>query len=244
MEESTLIQTLAVWGAVTGTIGTVIGVISLILRFRAHKRDNPSLLCAADFSFEHSSGGAVPKHKITIRSVGRRPVSVDYIRYFMKPQRRWHSIFRRYHWSQKRWVYDQSPRQPINLSEGKRADILINLPNGFPLDEVLKAEVHDQAGNKWKVTWPRPNVLKRLIRNEKLNGIEKSNDRQQCKVIGYVAGDYFRIYAQWNQQPGSKSSSKGQFFTFRKREDYEKKFTEIEGKQVPRFLAEEISSIS
>lgn len=244
MEQSTLIQTLAVWGAVTGTIGTVIGVISLILRFRAHKRDNPSLLCDADFLFEHSTGGAVSKHKITIRSVGRRPVSVDYIRYFMRPQRRWHNIFRRYHWSQKRWFFDQSPRQPINLSEGKRADILINLPNGFPLDEVLKAEVHDQAGNRWKVTWPRTNVLKRSIRNEMLNEIEKSNDRQQCKIIGYVAGEYFRIYAQWNQQPGNKSSSKGQFFAFRKLADYEKKLRDIEDNQVLKFLNEEIPGIS
>lgn len=31
MEESNLIQTLAIWGAVTGNIGTVTGVIGLIL---------------------------------------------------------------------------------------------------------------------------------------------------------------------------------------------------------------------
>lgn len=85
MAESNLVQALAIWGAVTGTIGTVTGVIGLILRYRAHKRDNPFLQCEADFSFEHSSGEARPKHKITVRSVGRRPVSVDYVRYFTKP---------------------------------------------------------------------------------------------------------------------------------------------------------------
>lgn len=130
MEESNLIQTLAIWGAVTGTIGTVTGIIGLILRYRAHKRDNPCLQCESDFSFEHSSGEASPKHKITIRSVGRRPVAVDYVRYFMRPGRRWHRVFKWYHWSNKRWIYDQAPRRPINLTEGTKEDILISVPNG------------------------------------------------------------------------------------------------------------------
>ncbi len=243
MEESNLIQTLAIWGAVTGTIGTVTGVIGLILRYRSHKRDNPFLQCEADFSFEHSSGDARPKHKITVRSVGRRPVSVDYVRYFMRPGRRWHSVFRWYHWSKKRWVYDQVPRSPINLSEGTKEDIYISVPNGFPLNEVLKAEVHDQAGNAWKVSWPRLKRLQRLIRNEKLGEEQNENARQQCKVVGYLAGEYYHIHVHWNQKPGQKKAFKNRFFRFQTREEYERKWTDILEDQVPKFLREEATEI-
>lgn len=204
MEESNLIQTLAIWGAVTGTIGTVTGIIGLILRYRAHERDNPCLQCESDFSFEHFSGKASPKHKITIRSVGRRPVAVDYVRYFMKPRHRWHCVFKWYHWSNKRWTYDQSPRKSIKLPEGTKEDILISVPNGFSLGEVQKAEVHDQAGNTWKVSWPRRGRLQTLIRSQALDDKQEENQRQQCKINGYIAGQYFHIYAQWNQEPGKK----------------------------------------
>lgn len=243
MEESNLIQTLATWGAVTGTIGTVTGVIGLILRYRAHKRDNPCLQCESDFSFEHSSGEASPKHKITIRSVGRRPVAVDYVRYFMRPGRRWHRVFKWYHWSNKRWIYDQSPRKPINLPEGTKEDILISVPNGFPLGEVQKAEVHDQAGNAWKVSWPRRGRLRTLIRNQALEDNQEENERQQCQVKGYLAGEYFHIYAQWNQEPGKKNSFKGRFFRFQTRQEYERKWSDLIENQIPSLLQEEVSEI-
>ena len=243
MAESNLVQTLAIWGAVTGTIGTVTGVIGLILRYRSHKRDNPFLQCDSDFSFEHSSGDAHPKHKVTVRSVGRRPVIVDYVRYFMRPGRRWHRVFRWYHWSKKRWIYDQTPRNPINLPEGTKEDIYISVPNGFPLGEVLKAEVHDQAKNMWKVSWPRFRRLCRLIRNEKLGEIEEENSRQQCKVVGYLAGEHFYVYTHWNQEPGKKNTFKGHFSRFQTRDEYERKWTDIVDHQVPKFLKEEASEI-
>lgn len=243
MADNNLIQTLAIWGAVTGTIGTVTGVIGLVFRYRAHKRDNPFLKCETDFSFEHSSGEARPKHKITVRSVGRRPVSVDYVRYFMRPSLRRHSIFRWYFWSKKRWVYDQMPKNLIHLPEGKKEDIYISLPNGFPLGEVLKAEIHDQAGKAWNVSWPSLGRLRRLIRNEKIGRITEENNRQQCTVVGYFAGEYFHIYAHWNKEPGKKNTFKGRFFQFQTRSEYERKWADIVENQVPKLLNEEVSEI-
>ena len=243
MAESNLVQALAIWGAVTGTIGTISGVIGLILRYRTHKRDNPFLQCDSDFFFEHLSGDARPKHKITVRSVGRRPVSVDYVRYFMRPGRRWHRVFKWYHWYRKRWVYNQTPRNPITLPEGTKEDVYISVPNGFPLGEVLKAEVHDQAGNVWKVSWPRLRRLRRLIRNEKLGEIEEENSRQQCKVVGYLAGEHFHIYAQWNREPGKKKAFKTQFFRFQTCDEYKRKWADIGNSQVPKFLNEEVSGL-
>lgn len=161
----------------------------------------------------------------------------------MRPGRRWHRVFKWYHWSKKRWVYDQVPRIPTNLPEGTRENILISVPNGFPLGEVQKAEVHDQAGNTWKVSWPRRRLLQTLIRSKNLDDKQEENGRQQCKVKGYLAGEYFHIYAQWNQEPGRKNSFKGRFFRFQTREEYERKWADVIENQVPRLLREEVTEI-
>lgn len=243
MAESELVRNLAIWGAITGTIGSVSGVISLLLRYRLLRRDNPSLRCAADFSFENSAGEARPKHKIIVRSVGRRPVSVDFVRYYMRPQGRTHRLFKWYYWSKKRWVYDQPLRNPINLHEGQKENIFISVPNGFILHEVLKTEVHDQAGNTWKVQWPAISRLRRLVRNEQLDEKQEENGRQQCKVVGYLAGDYYHIYVHWNREPGNKGTLTGQLLRFENHKEYDASWEEIVNVRVPKFLNEEITAI-
>lgn len=72
---------LALWGAITGTIGTVAGLLGLWLRFRQHGLDKPRLKCESSFGYD---GPNSPKNKITVRAVGRRPVSIDSIRYLKK----------------------------------------------------------------------------------------------------------------------------------------------------------------
>ena len=115
--------------------------------------------------------------------------------------------------------------------------------NGFPLGEVQKAEVHDQAGNAWKVSWPGRGRLQTLIRSQALDDKQEENERQQCKVKGYLAGQYFHIYAQWNQVPGKKSSFKGRFFRFQTRQEYERKWSDLIENQIPSLLREEVSEI-
>ncbi|WP_223671196.1 hypothetical protein [Kangiella shandongensis] len=235
-----MIQTLAVWGAITGTIGTLTGVISLFLRYKAHKRDNPKLKCQSIFSFEHSSGIARAKHKVVIRSVGRRPVSIDYIRYYVKPERMHHYILRWYFWAHGKWVYDQKPKHSINLTEGKKEAILISLPNVFPLGDVIKVKVFDQAGTSWRVSWYSLRKLKFLIRNEPLDQIEESNSRQNCKVLGYLAGESFYLSVSWNKKPGQNDVFLSKNFKFKNHDEYSKKLQCIEESQIQKFLNEEI----
>lgn len=45
-------EVLAIWGAVTGTIGTFAGLLGLWLRFRQHGLDKPKLLCESSFGFD------------------------------------------------------------------------------------------------------------------------------------------------------------------------------------------------
>ncbi|OOE74273.1 hypothetical protein BZG23_09000 [Salinivibrio sp. ML290] len=108
---------------------------------------------------------------------------------------------------------------------------------------MQKAEVHDQAGNAWKVSWPRRGRLHTLIRSQALDDKQEENERQQCKVKGYLAGDHFHIYAQWNQEPGKKNSFKARFFRLQTQQEYQRKWKDLIENQIPKLLREEASEI-
>lgn len=244
MESELLTQTLVLWGAVTGTIGTIAGIANLILRFKQHKKDQPKLLCTSEFSFEHSSGVARPKHKLIIRSVGRRPVTVDYVRYFIKPKRFWQSLFKQRTWSKHRWIYDDKLKSAMHIAEGKKEVIRISMPNGISIPDISKVEIHDQSGQAWKVKWPSSRKLATEVRNEQLYESEESNNDRVCKVSGYSAADKYHIYTQWNSKLGNKSLLNGRRFDFKSKIEYQSKLREIIDVQQPKILACELDEIT
>ena len=244
MEADSLTQTLAVWGAITGTIGTVAGIDNLVIRIKQHKKDQPKLMCSSDFSFEHSSGNVSPKHKLILRSVGKRPVTVDYIRYFIKPKPLWQRLFKQWAWLNKRWIYDDRPRNSLHITEGRKEELKISLPNGLSIPEILKVEVHDQAGKAWSVKWPSSRKLAVLVHYEQLHESEESNDSRLCKVSGYSASDSYHIYVHWNPVPKSKNQFKGKFFHFKNMKEYLAKLKDILENQQPKLLACEIDEIA
>lgn len=244
MEAESLTQTLAIWGAVTGTIGTIAGIANLILRFKQHKKDQPTLLCSSNFSFEHSAGVARPQHKLIVRSVGTRPVTVDYVRYFIKPKGLMQSLFKQVVWSQNRWIYDDKPRSTMQITEGKKEEIKISMPNGLIIPDIVKVEVHDQSGKSWKVKWPSSKRLAMEVHHEQLHESEESNSERLCKVSGYTAAGKYHIYAHWNPTPKSKKSFTGRFFHFRDEKEYQSKLRDILEVQQPKILACELDEIT
>lgn len=244
METDSLTQTLAIWGAVTGTIGTVAGIANLALRIKQHKKDQPKLVCTSDFSFEHSSGKANPKHKLIIRSVGKRPVTVDFIRYCIKPKGFWQSLFKKRVWKSKRWIYDDKPRKPMHITEGKKEETKITMPNGLEISDIVRVEVHDQSGFVWEVEWPSPKKLATLVHYEQLHETEESNDNRVCKLSGYTASGAYHIYTHWNPAPRSKSSFTGKFFHFKIKKEYDEKLTDIIENQQPKLLSCEIDDVT
>jgi len=244
MEADSLTQTLAVWGAITGTIGTIAGIANLVIRLKQHKKDQPKLKCASDFSFEHSSGSVSPKHKLILRSIGKRPVTVDHIRYFIKPKAFWQRVLKKWIWSNNRWIYDDKPRNTIHITEGRKEELKISMPNGISIPEVLKVEIYDQTGKAWSVKWPSPKKLAVLVHHEQLHESEDSNDSRLCKVSGYAASDSYHIYAHWNPTPKSKNSFKGRFFHFNNFNEYQAKLKDILEIQKPKLLACEIEEIT
>jgi len=227
MEADSLTQTLAIWGAVTGSIGTIAGIANLILRLKQHKKDQPNLLCSSNFSFEHSSGSVRPKHKLTLRSVGKRPVTIDYVRYFIKPKGFWPLLFKQRHWNQNRWQYDDKPRSTMQITEGQKEDFGISMPNGLSIHEVVKVVIYDQSGKGWKVKWPSIKRLTIAVHHEQLHESEDENSERLIKISGYSTEDKYHIYAHWNPTPKSKSSFKGKFFHLKNEKEYQLKLRDI-----------------
>ena len=244
MEAESLTQTLALWGAVTGTIGTAAGIANLVLRFRQHKKDQPKLLCTSEFSFEHSAGVARPQHKLIIRSVGKRPVTVDYVRYFINPKGFWQSLFKQRAWNKNLWIYDDKPRSAMHITEGRKEVIRISMPNGLSIPEIAKVEIHDQSGKAWKVKWPSARKLSTEVHHEQLHESEESNSDRVCKISGYSAADKYRIYTHWNPTVGNKSSFKGKFFHLKSEKEYQTNLREIIDIQQPKILACETDEIA
>lgn len=237
MEAESLTQTLAIWGAVTGTIGTIAGIANLILRFKQHKNDQPTLLCSSNFSFEHSAGVPRPQHKLIVRSVGKRPVTVDYVRYFIRPKGFWQSLFKQVVWSQNRWIYDDKSKAAMQITEGKKEEIKISMPNGLSITDIVKVEIHDQSSKAWKVKWPSSKKLAIEVHHEQLQESEESNSERVCKVSGYTAAGKYHIYAQWNPTPRNKNSFTGKFFHFKGEKEYQSKLRDILEVQQPKILA-------
>lgn len=244
MDTSGVTHWLAIWGAITGTIGTVTGVAGLVLRVKQHRRDNPALKCSAVFKFEHSSGDVRPLHRIVLRSTGRRPVAPDFIRLYLQPRSLLHRIFRTWYWRQGLWKYDMPLGPKLQIGEGQKHEERLKLPSGIDLSSVRRVVVYDQAGNKWPLKWPNHRRLVRKITHERLHELEKRNLLREVKVIGYFAGGRFHIYTQWNAETGSFGTSKGRFFHFKNKRDYESRLSEITHNQVPKLLDDKINEIA
>lgn len=244
MDIDSITRTLAIWGAVTGTIGTIAGIANLVLRFKQHKKDQPKLLCTSDFSFEHLSGEVRPQHKVILRSVGKRPVTLDFIRYCINPTNFWQRLFKQRTWGLGRWVYDDALSKALHITEGKKEVISIKLPDGLSVTEIVKAEVHDQSGTIWPIAWPSQSKLEFLVHQEKLHESEESNENRVCKISGYTISGAYHIYTHWNPKPKDKNSFKGKFFHFKNEKEYQTKLKDIIEKQQPKLLTCEIDEIT
>lgn len=244
MEPSQLTNILAIWGAVTGSIGTLIGFFTLSLRIKAHKKDQPKLICSSDFSFEHSSGfDPREMHKIVIRSVGKRPVTIDYVRYCINPPTFWYRLIKSQMWKKGRWVYDDSPRDPISLTEGKKNNFKIKLPNGLNYRDILKVEVHDQGGRKWSVDWPQRSRVEKLTQYNKLHESEVKEANLFCKVTGYLAGETHHLHVSWRSKQMPPNQSRNRFFHFDSEKKYSDKLAEITSLLAPQVLKGELEEI-
>jgi len=234
-------EAIAIWGAVTGTIGTVAGLLGLWLRFRQHGLDKAKLLCESSFGFGSPNRSL---HKLIIRSVGRRPVVIDNIRYFITPRDWKHRLTKSWQHKKGRWLWHQEPKQNEKLGEGEKTEIGISLPDGIAITEIYKVEVVDQMGKAWPVDWQTSSRLKKVATQETLDEVAKENAKRIVSATGYRLGEKFFLETKFNTKPGRTGIPCGRSFWFLDAKKYQEKLQDIKDVQFDKFLSGEIEELN
>ncbi|WP_392342677.1 hypothetical protein [uncultured Shewanella sp.] len=233
-------EVLAIWGAVTGTIGTVAGLLGLLLRFRQHGLDKADLICESSFGFDSPDR---PLHKLTIRSIGRRPVVIDNIRYFITPRDWKHRVTKTWQHKKGHWLWHQEPKKNAKLSEGEKIEIGISLPNGITITDIYKVEVVDQTGKAWPVNWQASSRLQKVATQETLDELSKENDKRIVSATGYRLGDKFFLETKFNTKSGRAGTPCGRSFWFLDSKKYQEKLQDIKDIQFDQFLSGETEEL-
>ncbi|MCK5541380.1 MAG: hypothetical protein KAI40_01725 [Desulfobacterales bacterium] len=165
METESLTEILVFWGTITGIVIVIVGIANFVRRMH-NKNDQPKLVCKSDFSFKRIAGEIQPQHKLILRSDSNRPITVIFVRYYIKPRGFWRSLFKEKTWEDKRWIYDDKPRKALYITEEHQAEISVNLPIWVTMTDVLKVEVFDQSGKAWAVKWPSSMELAVLLNHK------------------------------------------------------------------------------
>ena len=240
MSQTEVTAALAIWGAVTGTIGTFAGLLGLWLRFRQHGLDKAKLECESTFGFESPTQA---KHKIVIRSVGRRPVTIDHVRYYIMPKTIKHKLTKGWQHKQGRWIWDQKPRALTKLGEGEKIELSISLPDGLTIEEIYRADIVDQSGCFWAVNWPSLSKLSKTATKEELIKFVKENEKRLVAVAGFRLAEKYFLETKFNTKPERMGVPCGRSFWFMDKKSYEHKLHEIEDKQIPEFLSGNVEEI-
>lgn len=234
-------EILAVWGATTGTIGTLAGLLNLWLRFRQFKSDKPRLKCSSSFEFKSPTS---LNHKITIRSTGRRPVLVDSIYYFIDPPNWKQKIRRRWLHKQGRWLYKQKIDKTIKLEEGEKVEIPIKQVRGLDITKVHKVNVIDQTDRAWSVEWPSTTDLKKTATQEQLTSVKDSSKERSISIDGHRLGEKLYIEAKFHCESEIRLRGREtRMFWFMDKERYQAKLENLRDVQAPKFLVGKIKSI-
>lgn len=232
-------ETLAIWGAITGSIGTIAGLINLWIRLKQHRLDVSKLECDSNFTYESPT---TSKHKLIIRSVGRRPLTLDKIKYFIMPKTWTHKIIKKWHHNKEHYTYNQDLKN-TKLTEGEKIEFLISLPNGLEITDIYKVQVLDQAGKTWKVKWPSVATLIQIATKEELFSIEEENDKRFVVVKGCRLGKRYFIETKFDTKVKRTGMINGRSFWFVDAKKYLEKLQNIQDTQIIKFLASETESI-
>lgn len=229
-------EQLAAWGAFTGSIGTITGALSLYLRFKQQKRDQVKLKCEANFDHEFYHGPKpIKKYKIVVRSVGRRPVTIDHAQYRLGPLQFPDRLQRWTKWHKGEWVKNVEPKTKAALPEGTKIEIPIDADR-ISFEHVYQVKIFDQTGRFWPVSWPSRKKMQTITHYKELENIVEENTQQKVTLHGCEFQKKFRLTIHWNPQRGKKSPMEGRMFEFNSRKQYTDKVSALRQEKIPAFL--------
>jgi hypothetical protein len=240
MSTQEVTSALAIWGAVTGTIGTVAGLLSLYLRFKQHKQDAANLKCGSEFVFDRYS---YPNHRIICRSVGRRPITIEAINYYILPKKLWQRLIKNKLHKEGKWVFKQELQRPVELTDGKKTEIKMSLIEGLEYSEIYRVQAVDQTGCLWSVEWPSPKNLNIVSSEESLFELEKEQGNRSIKILGCRCGERYLIETEFHSKLRISGGITGRTFTFLDYGSYTSKLDDIVDSQAGQYLESKADEI-
>lgn len=124
----------------------VLSVLSLILQFRKHKQESANLKAEAKIK----RGGY--KAEITVWSIGKRPITLDKIKYYFSSQNFFEKIYYLF-FKDKRSCHTEilEPKNQIELTDGKNGILDVFIP--FELDDrkIKRLVIVDQTNHHWEI---------------------------------------------------------------------------------------------
>ena len=212
---------------IIAAIGTLAGLLTHFVKVKQLKEDQPRLKCVAEFSLEDCEDKIKIDAEIIIRSIGRRPVTIDSVRYYLIPHTFLHRIAKYYLWRRRR--YSESHELPplMTVTEGTKKTIPINLTEGLKFTNIGKVQVIDQTGRVWPVKWPRKSELLNLYQNETFHDKEYRQDDLICKLTGRIIGGSYDLQCLWSIASNPDGGFKRVSYALQNRKEFDKKMREI-----------------
>ncbi|MFT5867268.1 MAG: hypothetical protein ACI82I_003028 [Gammaproteobacteria bacterium] len=179
-------------------------------------------------------------YKIVVRSVGRRPVTIDHVQYRSGPSEFPKKLQRWAKWRKGEWVNNVVPatktsRINTSLTEGTKIEIPIDAER-ISFEHVYKVKIVDQTGRFWPVSWPSRKKIQTITHYKELDNIAEENTQQKVTLHGCEFQKKFRLTILWNPERGKKTPMKGRVFEFNSRKKYTDKVSALRQEKIPVFL--------
>ena len=228
-------EVLAIIGAISGVLGTLLGCGNFYLRFSQQRKDRAKLRCRLVFQEPKNSGIALRVVNVEIRSIGCRPINLDYLELCHSKEGLIGNVQARWHWLRGEWKtnYPISPEKK-RLTENSKTVCIISSER-VDLSTVKRIFVVDEVGNRWKVATSNVSGLLSKYQKTKINSLSYSGRHLEYDVDAYSLGKCFFINIRWKHD-GVPKSTKSKLLKFRSAKDLDQKFRELETSILPRYL--------
>jgi len=234
-------ENLSIWGAVTGTIGTLIGTLGFIIRFKTYARDKIKIRVDSYLKYHDSTDESKSNHMVVFCQ-GKQSIYISEIKYYWRPEG-WRNYFRYFYYLKNLYIYNREISDGIKIEPNRNVKIGINLIEGLDIREITKIRIVDETGKSWKVPWFRKDTIDRyntnkIIKEEEL--FEKGI--HEVKLSARKIGDYYRIILMYKNK-SIQNQTKGKYFYSRDEKSYNKNLHKVIDDIVPEILDGKISEI-
>jgi hypothetical protein len=187
-----------------------------------------------DHEFHHGSNPR-KNYKIVVRSVGRRPVTIDHAQYRLGPLEFPTKLQRWAKWRKGDWVRNVEPKNKVSLTEGTKIEIPIDVES-ISFEHVYKVKIVDQTGRFWPVAWPSRKKILTITHYKELDNLAEENPQQKVTLHGYEFQKKLKLTIFWNPEAGKKTAMKGRSFEFNSHKQYTDKVSVLKQEKIPVFL--------